>query len=192
MSDTTRTVRSRIAGLFDRIDPRSRRIRVDVEDHDDEFVVRADLPGYERRDLDVTAYRDGIRVVANGTWERSEPEYSTRERTHGRRERLVELPAEIDERDVTGTFVNGVLVVRASKRWQGGEREEPMREAEGEQRAEDEGGQRAEAFESAPEEEPEMGPSDEEVREYETKADRQLERQRDFQRDKSGQPYRRN
>lgn len=98
---------------------------VDVADRGDEFVVTADLPGFDRDEVDVTLADTTLRIEAEhgGETEVEEGEYLRRERTREAASRTVRLPAAVDEAGVTATLDNGVLTVRLPKRDAEGGRE---------------------------------------------------------------------
>ena len=87
------------------------------ETEDGHVVVKADLPGVGRDDLDLS-YQDGRLTIKGEVVKDEETKdegYYRRERHHGVFTRTVALPAEIDEDGIEATFTNGVLEVRAPK-----------------------------------------------------------------------------
>jgi len=102
-------------------------VAVDVADHGDEFVVTADLPGYEKSDIDVTLRGDTLRIAAEREVEEEEEvegEYLRRERRAASASRSVTLPEEVDESGVSASYANGVLTVTLPKADLGGESHE--------------------------------------------------------------------
>ena len=97
-------------------------IDVDVRDGDGEFVVTADLPGYDEDGIEVTLTDATLRVEAErGTDVEAESgEYIRRERTREFISRSVRLPEPVAEEGVSATFSNGVLTVTLEKRDAGG------------------------------------------------------------------------
>ncbi|UIP00658.1 Hsp20/alpha crystallin family protein [Halobaculum sp. CBA1158] len=89
-------------------------VDIDVAEYDDEVVVVADLPGFEREDIDVTV-RDGVLSIhAERTTAREDGDdgaYLRRERRAASLRRSVSLPAAVDEDDASATYTNGVLTV---------------------------------------------------------------------------------
>jgi len=69
-------------------------VAVDVIDEDDQFVVEAELPGFEAEDLDLT-YSEGRLSIAAEREEHLEAEYVRSERKHAV-ERTVRLPEPVD------------------------------------------------------------------------------------------------
>ncbi len=95
---------------------------VDVAEYDDEFVVMADLPGYNREDIDVRAEDGRLTISAEHEHEHEGTEqantgrrYLRRERRHESVTRSVDLPGSVLESDATATFQNGVLTVTLPK-----------------------------------------------------------------------------
>jgi len=92
--------------------------RVDVYQTEQEVVVTAELPGVAKEDLEVVA-EDGHLTLRGQTKQEEEAHgerYYRRERVYGRFERLIHLPAEVDEQKVVAKFENGVLEIRAPKK----------------------------------------------------------------------------
>jgi HSP20 family protein len=96
---------------------RSRAIDVDVRDGDGEFVVTADLPGYDKDDIEVTLAGRTLRIET----EREEDtefeagEYIRNERRHESVSRSVRLPEPVADDGVSASFSNGVLTVTLEK-----------------------------------------------------------------------------
>ncbi len=76
-----------------------------VERRDDGIVVYADVPGFEREELDLT-FADGV-LTLSGSHETSD-DHSTRHRTVHEQ---VSVPGDVDVEGVSATYRNGVLEV---------------------------------------------------------------------------------
>jgi HSP20 family protein len=94
----------------------SRRIPVDVEDRDEEYVVRADLPGFDPEDLDVRLDGKRLTVEAEREDDDDETEYLRRERRDRSARRTVRLPEPVEEEGIEADLEEGVLTVRLPKR----------------------------------------------------------------------------
>lgn len=102
------------------------RVPVDVLDADEEYVVTADLPGFDSDDIDVTLDGGVLRIEADRdteagseettTGERGTDRYLYHERTLESVSRTVRLPEPVDEEGVTANHSNGVLTVELPKR----------------------------------------------------------------------------
>ncbi|WP_328766961.1 Hsp20/alpha crystallin family protein [Haloarcula nitratireducens] len=87
----------------------------DLENRDDEFVLTADLPGFEKDDIDVRVTDRTLRLEAENaeeTEEEEEGEYVRRERHRASVARSISLPEAVEADDISATFNNGVLTVR--------------------------------------------------------------------------------
>ncbi|WP_225332863.1 Hsp20/alpha crystallin family protein [Halomicrobium urmianum] len=91
-------------------------IAVDVVDEGDEFVVRADLPGYDSDDIDVTLQNRRLTIQAERETEAEagDETFVTRERRRQSTSRTVQLPDPV-EPDATANYDRGVLSVRLEK-----------------------------------------------------------------------------
>jgi HSP20 family protein len=94
-------------------------IRVDVTENDKDILVKADLPGMEKDKIDITLEKArylkiaGSRDVAK---KESSPGLVRQERSSGRFQRVVELPAECLNDGIKATYKNGVLEVVIPKK----------------------------------------------------------------------------
>ena len=90
---------------------------LDVRDTDKAFVVTAELPGLELKDVDVTLRDDALVISGEKRQERQEEDGGRRysERSFGRFERIVPLEAEIEADKIEAGFKNGVLTVTLPK-----------------------------------------------------------------------------
>lgn len=90
---------------------------VDVVDRDDEVVVRAEIPGVDKDDLDVSM--SDSTVTIKGTTKREEKEekgdYFRCETARGSFMRTVTLPAEIDTGKAEAAYKDGVLTLKLPK-----------------------------------------------------------------------------
>ena len=90
---------------------------VDVMEQDDKILIRADLPGIKREDIQVTVH-EGV-LTLRGKREHSaevkDDSYSHFERSVGTFSRSVQLPSEVDREKVTATYKDGVLEIEAPK-----------------------------------------------------------------------------
>lgn len=92
-------------------------ISVDVSEDDEAVTVTADLPGYDRDDIEL-AVRDGrltIRAEREAETEQEDETYHRRERTHREVTRTLRLPADVEEENASATYQNGVLTVTLPK-----------------------------------------------------------------------------
>ena len=92
--------------------------RVDVNEHDDEVIVVADLPGIEKTDVNLCLMDPKSLQISTERKDVTEEEkkgYYFRERVYGSMTRVIPLPADVTEKDADAQFTNGVLEVRLKK-----------------------------------------------------------------------------
>ncbi len=90
---------------------------VDMIDRPDEVIVRADLPGLEQKDVNVTI-QEGVLTVRGerkAEPEEKEEDYYCCERTFGAFARSLSLPPGVDAEKVKATFKNGILEIHLQK-----------------------------------------------------------------------------
>lgn len=94
-------------------------VDVDVRDGDEEFVVVADVPGYEKEDIDLSVADRTLTVAASREMredtESDGGEYLHRERRHESVRRTLRLPEDVTADDATATYRNGVITVTLPK-----------------------------------------------------------------------------
>jgi HSP20 family protein len=92
-------------------------VLVDVEDRGESFVVTADLPGFDREEIEVNLREDTLELSASReTAEETETDdFVRRERRRSDVSRSVRLPEPVDVEGTTATHENGVLTVTLPK-----------------------------------------------------------------------------
>jgi len=90
---------------------------VDVIEQADSFVVRADLPGVEPKDIQITADKGVLTVTGERKFERTDTQQtaSRLERVEGRFLRRFTLPENVKTDDIRARQLNGVLEVTIPK-----------------------------------------------------------------------------
>jgi HSP20 family protein len=90
---------------------------VDMIDRKEEIVLRADLPGLDEKDIEVTV-QDGTLTIRGERKEEKEEkkeDYYYSERSSGAFVRTLTLPAGVERDKVKATFTKGVLEVHLPK-----------------------------------------------------------------------------
>lgn len=97
--------------------PATQSLSVDLADHEDSFEVTADLPGYEREDIDLSVADRTLRISAerDESTEEGDGNYLRRERRRQSVSRSLSLPEEVAEEEASATYTNGVLTVTLPK-----------------------------------------------------------------------------
>lgn len=92
-------------------------VPVDVVEHDEEFVVTADLPGYDKEDIDVRLSGATLTIAAERSSESTseDGEYVRQERSRETVSRSLRLPDRVDESETEADYQNGVLTITLRK-----------------------------------------------------------------------------
>ncbi len=90
---------------------------LDVAETDNEVSIRAEIPGVDPKDLNITV--EGNRLTISGekkeTTEKKEKSYQRRESYYGQFTRQIELPQGVDGENVEAEYKGGVLNVRLKR-----------------------------------------------------------------------------
>jgi HSP20 family protein len=97
--------------------PSGASVAIDLVDRDEAFVVTADLPGFERDDIDVRITDRTLRIAAEreSALDGDADRYLRRERRRESIERAIRLPEAVDRDAVTAETNHGVLTVTLPK-----------------------------------------------------------------------------
>jgi len=92
-------------------------IDVDVAEHDDRYVVDADLPGYDREGIDVRLVGGALHIEAERDLDVDDDaaDYLQRERRREPVRRRISLAEPVDEDSISATHTNGVLWIELPK-----------------------------------------------------------------------------
>ena len=89
----------------------------DVIETDDDIIIKVDLPGVKKEDINIGIAEDSVEVMAKFE-EKSEVRdvnYIQKERTYGETLRKVSLPAKVKTEETTGTFSDSILTIKMPK-----------------------------------------------------------------------------
>ncbi len=91
--------------------------KVDVVERDDSVVVRAELPGVNKDDMDISLTEDSVTINATTRQEseKEEGDYHRREISQGSFSRTVALPAAVQSEEAKASFKDGVLELTLPK-----------------------------------------------------------------------------
>jgi HSP20 family protein len=94
------------------------RMKVDVEETDQAYIMRADVPGADRENIMVNIDGNTISIRANVEEQRSDQQGNMlrTERIVGEEYRTFTLPQEVDEARADAKIENGVLVLTLPKK----------------------------------------------------------------------------
>ena len=91
--------------------------KVDVYETDDAVSVKAELPGVDPADIEINATEDTVTLTGETRREEEVDEegYYRSERSFGRFQRRIDLPAAVKANEAKATFKNGVLEITLPK-----------------------------------------------------------------------------
>ena len=89
---------------------------IDLFDEKDNFLVKAELPGLKKEDIDIS-YQDGALTISGERKEekREGSNPARTERFYGRFQRTLTLPKRVDASKVKATYTDGILAVTLPK-----------------------------------------------------------------------------
>lgn len=90
---------------------------VDVIETDAEIVVKAEIPGVNKEDIDLTVENNRMIISGEKKQEHEEKDdnYYLMERSYGSFRRIFVLPAQADTEKVAASYRDGVLIVTVPK-----------------------------------------------------------------------------
>lgn len=98
--------------------PETRTPLVDLEDQGKNFLLKAEMPGFKKEEIEINVQEDSISVSAEVGWsyDKKEQEYVCKERACRSFYRTIQLPEEIDVGKVVAELSDGVLEVNLPKK----------------------------------------------------------------------------
>lgn len=93
-------------------------LAMDVSETDDEFLVKASIPGVKPEDLDISYNNNTLTIKGEVKEEREEGEesrYHLRERRYGQFARSISLPSTVDADEIEANYDAGVLTLHLPK-----------------------------------------------------------------------------
>jgi len=92
-------------------------IAMDISEHEGKLIVKADMPGFERDQIDVQVHKGVLTVRGERTneSETKDKKFYRRERRFGSFTRSIALPGNITEENIDAHFDNGVLTLEITQ-----------------------------------------------------------------------------
>ncbi len=90
---------------------------VDVEETDNEFIVRAELPGMDKKDIKISVSEDTLTISGERKREKEEKSktYHRIEMAYGKFTRTIEFPCEVEPSNAKAVYKNGILTITVPK-----------------------------------------------------------------------------
>ena len=100
-------------GVFTDLSEKAWRPAIDIEEKDEKYILRADLPGMKKNDIHVEVKDDylTLRGERKDEHEENKESYHRIERTYGSFERTFRVPKGVTEKDIHAQYKDGVLEV---------------------------------------------------------------------------------
>lgn len=97
--------------------PELKEPKIDVVDRETEVLVKAEVPGVEKKDLDISVSDSTVTIKGSSRREEKEErgDYYRREISTGSFSRTVTLPAEVDGSRAKASFSDGILELTIPK-----------------------------------------------------------------------------
>jgi len=98
-------------------DSLSKMPKIDVVDRKKEIIIKAELPGFEKEDLDISIANNQLVIKAKSCKEEKEEkgDYLKQEIRKSEIYRSVSLPAEVEDEKIKTSYKNGVLELTIPK-----------------------------------------------------------------------------
>jgi HSP20 family protein len=91
--------------------------KLDMFEENNELVIKAEMPGIRKKDLDISLDDDMLTIKAEKKEEKEvkDATHYTRERRFGRYSRYMTLPTRVDAEKISATLKKGLLEIRLPK-----------------------------------------------------------------------------
>ena len=98
--------------------PETRVPAVDLEDREKDYLLKAEMPGFKKEDIEIEVQDDAIAITGYAGWkyDKKGQVYICKERACETFYRMVELPEEIKVDEVAANLSDGVLEVALPKK----------------------------------------------------------------------------
>ena len=98
--------------------PETRVPLVDLEDRGKDFMLRAEMPGFKKEDIEIEVQDDSVEITGSVGWkyDKKAKDYICKERDCKSFYRMVQLPEEVKTDEVKANLTDGVLEVKLPKK----------------------------------------------------------------------------
>lgn len=88
---------------------------VELQDTEDNLILRAEIPGVEGKDLDIRVTREAVAISGEHRYEKTEAGGFRTEFRYGKFQRVIALPVAVQNDQVQAEFKNGILTLTLPK-----------------------------------------------------------------------------
>lgn len=98
--------------------PETRVPAVDLEDREKDYLLKAEMPGFKKEDIEIEVKEDSVEIMGRAGWkyDKKEKAYICKERACESFYRMLDLPEEIRVDNVTANLSEGVLEIVLPKK----------------------------------------------------------------------------
>lgn len=98
--------------------PETRVPAIDLEDQGKDFVIKAEMPGFKKENIEIDVQEDSVAITGEAGWkyDKKEHEYICKERACKTFYRTIDLPEEVKVDEVTANLAEGVLEITLPKK----------------------------------------------------------------------------
>ena len=91
--------------------------RLDIAESKNHYTITVEMPGIDEKDIELTLEERTLTIRGEKKSEKedSDNQYHRVERSYGRFQRVLSLPTDADEDNITAKFKNGILTLTVSK-----------------------------------------------------------------------------
>jgi HSP20 family protein len=95
-----------------------RALHVDLEDRGKDFMLKAEMPGFKKEDVEIEVQDDSVEIRGETGWKQEEEKknYVVRERGSESFYRIIKLPEEVKADSVEANLKDGVLEITLPKK----------------------------------------------------------------------------
>ncbi|MDB9722634.1 MAG: Hsp20/alpha crystallin family protein [Fidelibacterota bacterium] len=92
-------------------------IPVDISEDEKEYILSADFPGFDKKDVKLKVEDDQLRLTADKEEQKqsNDGSYRLRERNSGKMSRSFTLPDNVINQEISAKFKNGTLIINIPK-----------------------------------------------------------------------------
>ncbi len=88
---------------------------LDIREEDDKFLIDAELPGFEKKDVNINVADNVLTIEAKTETQKEDKKYHRQERFLGEYKRSISLGENCDSEKITASMKNGVLTIEIPK-----------------------------------------------------------------------------
>ena len=93
-------------------------MRTDVEESEDHYTLKMDLPGYQKEDVSISLNRGNLTISAKRNTSKEQGNILRQERFTGNCSRTFSIGKDVKDTDIHASFKDGILTITVPKQQQ--------------------------------------------------------------------------